>query len=93
MEHGVDIGAFLIAFASALFGAKLFGGLAERVGQPSVLGELLAGVVIGNLGLAGYHGLEGLRVHPGLDLLAQIGVLFLLFKVGVETDIGRWACV
>ena len=47
MEHGVDIGAFLIAFAAALFGAKLFGGLVERMGQPSVLGELLAGVVLG----------------------------------------------
>ena len=81
MEHGVDIGAFLIAFASALFGAKLFGGLAERVGQPSVLGELLAGVVLGPsvLGLV--------PLSEGIFLLSEIGVILLLFEVGLETDL------
>jgi len=81
MEHGVDIGAFLIAFASALFGAKLFGGLAERVGQPSVLGELLAGVVLGPsvLGLV--------PLSEGIFLLSEIGVILLLFEVGLEADL------
>ena len=32
MEHGIDFGAFLLAFGSALVGAKIFGALAERVG-------------------------------------------------------------
>jgi Kef-type K+ transport system membrane component KefB len=88
-----DLLPVLEALALVLIGARLGGALFERFGQSPVLGELLAGIVIGNLGLAGYHGLDGLRVHPGLDLLAQIGVLFLLFKVGVETDIGRMMAV
>src|SRR5262245_41459129 len=81
MEHGVDIGAFLIAFAAALFGAKLFGELAERVGQPSVLGELLAGVILGPsvLGLV--------PLSEGIFLLSEVGVVLLLFEVGLEPDL------
>ncbi len=81
MEHGVDLGAFLVAFASALLGAKIFGELAERIGQPSVLGELLAGVILGPsvLGLV--------PLSQGIFLLAEIGVVLLLFEVGLETDL------
>jgi Kef-type K+ transport system membrane component KefB len=81
MEHGVDIGAFLVAFAAALFGAKLLGALAERIGQPAVLGELLAGVILGPsvLGLV--------PLSEGIYLLAEIGVVLLLFEVGLETDL------
>jgi Na+:H+ antiporter len=50
-------------------------------------------VIIGNLGLLGYHGLDALRDQPGLELLAQIGVLFLLFTVGLESDIGKMMAV
>lgn len=81
MEHGIDFGAFLLAFAAALIGAKLFGELAERVGQPAVLGELLAGIVLGPsvLGLV--------PLSDGIFLLAEIGVVLLLFEVGLETDL------
>src|SRR5437870_1283788 len=91
--HGAGIMPVLEALTLMLIGARLGGALFERFGQSPVLGELLAGVLIGNLGLVGYHGLETLRDQPGLDLLAQIGVLFLLFKVGVETDIGKMMAV
>ena len=91
--HGADIMPVLEALTLMLIGARVGGALFERFGQSPVLGELLAGVLIGNLGLVGYHGLETLRDQPGLDLLAQIGVLFLLFKVGVETDIGKMMAV
>jgi Kef-type K+ transport system membrane component KefB len=91
--HGLDLLPVLEALALILIGARLGGALFERFGQSPVLGELLAGVVIGNLGLAGYHGLDTLRDQPGIDLLAQIGVLFLLFRVGVETDIGKMIAV
>src|SRR5262245_50128443 len=83
----------LEALVLMLIGARLGGALFERFGQSPVLGELLAGVVIGNLGLFGYHGLDSLRDQPGLDLLAQIGVLFLLFSVGLESDIGKMMAV
>jgi len=80
VEH-VDVGAFLLAFAVALLGAKVFGDLVERIGQPSVLGELLAGVVLGPSAL----GLVPLS--EGVFLLSAIGVVLLLFEVGLATNL------
>jgi Kef-type K+ transport system membrane component KefB len=79
--ENVDLGAFLLAFAVALLGAKLFGDLVERVGQPAVLGELLAGILLGPsvLGLV--------PLSEGVFLLSEIGVVLLLFEVGLETNL------
>ena len=70
-----------------LLGGRLSGGLFERLRLPAVIGELAAGIVLGNLGWLGWHGLEPLLQAPALDVLAQIGVLFLLFQVGLESDL------
>jgi Kef-type K+ transport system membrane component KefB len=80
MDHG-EVGAFLLALAAALVGAKLFGELAIRVGQPAVLGELTVGVLLGPsvLGLV--------PLSQGVLLVSEIGVLLLLFEVGLETDL------
>jgi len=53
----------------------------ERLGQPAVLGELLAGVLIG----PGVFGLVDLS--PTLTALAEIGVVVLLFEIGLESDL------
>jgi Kef-type K+ transport system membrane component KefB len=84
MEHaaqGMAIGPLLLAVGCALLGGKILGELAERAGQPSVLGELLAGVLLGSsvLGLV--------PLSDGLLLLAGIGVIVLLFEVGLETNL------
>jgi len=73
--------------AIILAAAKLGGDLATRARQPAVLGELIAGVLIGNLGLVGITALEGLKTNPTLDALAQIGVIVLLFEVGLESTV------
>lgn len=77
------------ALVLVLIGARLGGALFERMGQSAVLGELLAGIVLGNLGLVGLHGIDAIRELKALDILAQIGVLFLLFQVGLETDVAK----
>ncbi len=81
MEHGLDVGVLFLAFAAALAGAKLFGELAERVGQPAVLGELAVGVILGPsvLGLV--------PLSDAVLVLAEIGVALLLFEVGLETNL------
>jgi Kef-type K+ transport system membrane component KefB len=89
----VDLLPILEALILILVGAKLGGALFERFGQPPVLGELLAGILIGNLGLLGFHDFDGFRQLAGLDVLAQIGVLFLLFQVGLESDVGKMMAV
>jgi Na+:H+ antiporter len=89
MAHDV-IPPLLLALAIVLAAAAAGGWLAERVRQPSVLGELIAGIVIGNLALLGIDGefLEGMKANAQLHALAEIGVIVLLFDVGLESSIG-----
>lgn len=63
--------------------------LIERWGQPPVLGELLAGVVLGNLTLVGIHWLDPLRENHIIEFLAELGVVILLFQVGLESNISE----
>lgn len=80
------MGGVLLALLVALVAAKLGGELFVRLGQPAVLGELILGIVVGNLSLAGVHALEFVRHDPSLEILAQIGIILLLFQVGLESD-------
>src|SRR5436309_2872365 len=70
---GPDMQPILLALMLMILGARLGGSAAERFGQPAVLGELAAGIAIGNLGLLGYHGLDGLRDLAAIQVFAQIG--------------------
>lgn len=83
----------LAGLVIVIVGAKLGGELFERLKQPAVLGELVVGVVIGNLGLFGLHALEFLKADPGLAILGEIGVILLLFQVGLETDLDEMLAV
>ena len=84
--HGLDP-AVLIGVVVMLVAAKLGGELLERRGQPSVLGELGAGVLLGNLVIFGFTGLEGLKTNETIAALAELGVIILLFEVGLESDL------
>lgn len=77
----------LIDLAVILGGAKLGGWLATRVGQPAVLGELIVGIVIGNVWLLGYGGFEAIKQDEVLRTLAELGVIVLLFEVGLESTV------
>ena len=89
-EHGGHAGAItlvLLGMVIMLVAAKVGGELAQRVDQPAVLGELIAGVVLGNLALLGYHGVDFLATDSGIAILAEIGVVLLLFEVGLESNV------
>jgi Kef-type K+ transport system membrane component KefB len=79
------IATVLVALVSLLIAAKLGGSLAERTGQPAVLGELLAGIVLGALPLAGVHSFAFVAHDPVVTVLAELGVILLLFEVGLST--------
>jgi Kef-type K+ transport system membrane component KefB len=82
-------GPVLFGLALLVLGAKGGGLVAERWGQPSVLGELLVGIAAGNLlpPLFSGRGIAFVRGDPTLHVLAEIGVLVLLFDVGLEADL------
>ena len=91
--HGGDMAPFLVSLAAILVTAKLGGELVERAGQPAVLGELLVGIVLGNLGLTGIELFEALKSEPFLPLAAEIGVILLLFQVGLTCDLDELLAV
>lgn len=78
----MELRELLIGLVIVWLAAKLAGEGMERIGQTAVLGELLAGVLIG-------PGIFGL-VHESeiLHALAEIGVVILLFEIGLESDLG-----
>lgn len=85
--HGGGMDSLFLALVVLLPSAKLAGFAVERLGLPAVLGELLAGVVLGNLGLLGFYGLDYLKTDPALEILASLGVILLLFEVGLDSSL------
>lgn len=79
----------LIGLAAMLIVAKLGGELFERIKQPAVLGELIGGIIIGNLVLFGFTAAEPLKTDGVIAALAQLGVILLLFEVGLESNLGE----
>src|SRR5712692_1032615 len=77
----VDFGRIILDILVVLIAAKLGGEIAERLGQPAVLGELALGVVVGPSLLRLVHTTQILTV------LAELGAILLLFEVGLETDL------
>ncbi|HXF95465.1 MAG TPA: cation:proton antiporter [Gemmatimonadales bacterium] len=84
---GDGVAPVVLALAVILAAAKLGGDLATRIGQPAVLGELVMGVVLGNLALAGIPWFEAFRANETIAILAELGVLILLFEVGLEATV------
>jgi Kef-type K+ transport system membrane component KefB len=93
----LDIGELLrqsmIVLALIVVAAKFGGELMGRLGQPPVLGELVMGVVLGNLGLFGITVLEPLKNAAMLRVLGEVGAILLLFEVGVESDLAQLLAV
>jgi Kef-type K+ transport system membrane component KefB len=87
MPHPEPVTNVLLALTVILVGARLGGCAAERLGQPAVLGELLVGVVLGNLQGASLEWLVAMRTNQTVDLLAQVGAVILLFEVGLESTL------
>jgi len=78
--HGVA--ALLPALIAIFVATKLLGEIAQRLGQPAVLGELIAGIVLGGsvLGIVD-------PADPIIASMAEIGVIVLLFTIGLETEL------
>ncbi|MDD2943404.1 MAG: cation:proton antiporter, partial [bacterium] len=72
-----------------LLAARVGGDLAIRVHLPEVLGELGVGVLLGNLTLFGVGYFDYFRHDEALEILSELGVILLLFEVGLETNVAE----
>ena len=78
-----EVGIVILQLFAIFVAAKVLGGLGSLVKIPSVVGEILAGVILGNTFLRGSLHLTGDLEF--LEILAELGVVFLIFLVGLET--------
>ena len=80
MEHHTS---FFLNLILVLLGARILGETSARFGIPAIIGEIAAGVLLGSSVLG--------WIDPGpvLKIMAEFGLILLLFEVGLETDIGR----
>lgn len=79
------VGENLLWLAIILMAARLFAPLTQRIGFPAVLGELLLGVVLGNLALFGFGYFDQIAADPIIAFMAELGVIILLLQIGLET--------
>ncbi|HYK82238.1 MAG TPA: cation:proton antiporter [Gemmatimonadales bacterium] len=88
-----DVVRFFTVLAVALLAAKVAAAASERLGQPAVLGELLAGVLLGTGFLKMFPVAPDDPLTPVFRLLAAIGVVLLLFEIGLASDLRALARV
>ncbi|CAA6823040.1 MAG: GerN [uncultured Sulfurovum sp.] len=79
----MDVHNFFLILFLILITARILGEIFARMQMPSVLGELSAGILLG------VSGLGLIEVNDVLKVLAEIGILLLLFEIGLDTDIKR----
>ncbi|HEY6483400.1 MAG TPA: cation:proton antiporter [Steroidobacteraceae bacterium] len=94
MAHGASVAVFLAQILTLLAGGRLMGELMLRIGQPPVMGQLIAGVLLGPSVLGAllpglWHALfpANPEQHAMLDAVAQLGILLLLLMTGMESDL------
>ena len=85
--HGGPVLDVLLELIVILLAAKLGGDLFERFNQPAVLGELVIGMMIGNMHFLGVDVFTHFQHDITLEILAEIGVIILLFEVGLESTV------
>lgn len=73
----------LMQIAALLLSARLLAEFARRIGVPPIIGEMTAGILLGP-SLLGW-----VAPNDALKLLAELGIILLLFEVGLETDLSR----
>lgn len=78
---------FLLFLAIILITTKLLGLISRKVRMPAVVGALLAGIILGP-SVLGFINLDG-STGQYLEMTAEVGVIFLMFSAGLETDLNE----
>ena len=96
MHHHIEssIGILLLQIITILLTCRLFGWLFKRMGQPTVIGEIVAGIVLGpsvlgHLAPEVSHFLFPLESLANITILSQFGLILFMFAIGMELDISE----
>ncbi|MGC3978295.1 MAG: cation:proton antiporter [Paludibacteraceae bacterium] len=89
-----SVGIILLQLLAILVVSRFFGFLCAKIGQPTVIGEIIAGIVLGpsllgNLFPEAFHFLFNPTSLNNLYILSQIGLILFMFTVGMELNIGE----
>lgn len=84
VEIFTALGWIAIVLVAARIGSSI-----ERLGQPPVLGEILAGILLAGLIPLGFHWLEPMRTSVVMKFLAEVGTIILLFQIGLESNVDQ----
>ncbi|RZJ69379.1 cation:proton antiporter [Flavobacterium sp.] len=90
LEHPLAI--LLAQIVTIIFVARFFGWVSRKIGQPSVIGEIIAGIVLGPSLIGMYWPEFSTHLFPkeslgNLQFLSQIGLIFFMFVIGMELDL------
>lgn len=85
-HSAVHFGLVFAMFALVLIAGKI-GNFVERFGQPAVIGELLAGIILSALGYFGWGFISEVTSNNIIAFVASLGALLLLFSIGLESNI------
>jgi Kef-type K+ transport system membrane component KefB len=93
-EFGRTLAAFFLAVVVVMLAARLVGACAARIGQPRVMGEVLAGIllgptVLGALGPGVQQAIFPSDIVPHIGVAANLGLIFYMFLVGLELDVSQ----
>jgi Kef-type K+ transport system membrane component KefB len=91
--HHDPVVPVLFALVVILLSAKIGGAVASYFNQPDVLGELTAGIILGNLTLLNYNNFSHIAHNHTIEILSGLGVIILLFEVGLESKIDEMLAV
>ena len=97
-DHSADVNPFIplmFALGIILLASRTGGAIARRLGQPRVLGQLIVGVVLGPTVLDMLHWgiLQGVDLQHTIKEFAELGVLLLMFNIGLEVHLSELAKV
>ena len=87
-ENPYHLAILCLGISGMLFAAKV-SHLMEKIKLPPVVGELLAGIILGNLSLIGFSFFSDLRQDEVIKFLSELGVILLLFQIGLESNISQ----
>lgn len=94
MSHGINspLAILLAQIVTIILVARFFGWICRKIGQPSVIGEIIAGIVLGPSLLGMYYPEIKDTLFPvaslgNLQILSQIGLIFFMFVIGMELDL------